>query len=60
MEVYVRGVRTKIITFLKNEAGITALEYGIMASILSVVLVGIFSNFGSTLTTLFGSIATSV
>jgi pilus assembly protein Flp/PilA len=40
--------------------GVTALEYGIIASILGLVLVGIFISFGGTLTTLFSSVSTSV
>jgi pilus assembly protein Flp/PilA len=43
-----------------DERGVTALEYGIIASILGLVLVGIFSNFGSTLSTLFGNVGTSI
>jgi Flp pilus assembly pilin Flp len=36
------------------------LEYGIIASILGLVLVGIFTSFGGTLTTLFSSVSTSI
>jgi pilus assembly protein Flp/PilA len=46
---------------LKNDRdGVTALEYGIIASILGLVLVGIFTSFGHTLTTLFSSVSTSI
>jgi pilus assembly protein Flp/PilA len=46
---------------LKNDRdGVTALEYGIIASILGLVLVGIFTSFGKTLTTLFSTVATSL
>jgi len=43
-----------------DQAGVTALEYGIIASILGLVLVTIFTNFGSTLTSLFSSVSTSI
>jgi pilus assembly protein Flp/PilA len=43
-----------------DTAGITALEYGIVASILGVALVGIFTSFGKTITTLFSSISNSL
>jgi pilus assembly protein Flp/PilA len=44
----------------RDERGVTALEYGIIASILGLVLVGIFNNFGGTLSTLFSSVGTSI
>jgi Flp pilus assembly pilin Flp len=40
--------------------GVTALEYGIVASILGLVLVGIFTSFGKTLTTLFSHVSASI
>jgi Flp pilus assembly pilin Flp len=43
-----------------DRRAVTALEYGIIASILGLVLVGIFSSFGKTLTTLFSHVATSI
>jgi pilus assembly protein Flp/PilA len=46
--------------FRSDRRGVTALEYGIIASILGLVLVGIFTNFGKTLTTLFSHVATSI
>jgi Flp pilus assembly pilin Flp len=46
---------------LSNDVrAVTALEYGIIASILGLVLVGIFNSFGGTLTNLFSSVATSI
>ncbi len=46
--------------FVADRTAITALEYGVVASILGLVLVGIFSSFGKTLTTLFSHVATSI
>ena len=43
-----------------DKNGVTALEYAIIASILGLVLVGIFMNFGGTLSTLFGGVGTSI
>ena len=46
---------------LKNDdRGVTALEYGIIASILGLVLVGIFKSFGSTLSNLFTAVGSSI
>jgi pilus assembly protein Flp/PilA len=44
----------------RDERGVTALEYGIIASILGLVLVGIFQGFGSTLSSLFNTIGSSI
>jgi Flp pilus assembly pilin Flp len=43
-----------------DRRAVTALEYGIIASILGLVLVGIFTKFGSTLNTLFSHVSTSI
>ena len=43
-----------------DRRAVTALEYGIIASILGLVLVGIFKNFGTTLTTLFTHVGSSI
>ncbi len=43
-----------------DRRAVTALEYGIIASILGLVLVTIFSTFGKTLSTLFGHVASSI
>jgi pilus assembly protein Flp/PilA len=50
----------KALTFKADRDGVTALEYGIIASILGLVLVGIFTSFGKTLTTLFSNVSTSI
>ncbi len=43
-----------------DRRAVTALEYGIIASILGLVLVTIFKNFGSTLSTLFSHVGASI
>ncbi len=52
--------RTSCALFASDHTAVTALEYGIIASILGLVLVGIFGSFGRTLTTLFSHVATSI
>ncbi len=39
--------------WLKDRAGVTALEYGILASILGLELVNVFHGLGVSLTSLF-------
>jgi len=52
---------SKILSALKNDRdGVTALEYGIIAGVLGLVLIAIFQRFGSTLSSLFSTISASV
>ncbi|WP_223479079.1 Flp family type IVb pilin [Oricola indica] len=46
--------------FLKNESGATAVEYGLIAGLISVALVAGATSVGSSLNTKFNSIGTSV
>jgi pilus assembly protein Flp/PilA len=43
--------------FSGDQEGVTALEYGIIAGVLGLVLVTIFTTFGTSLSTLFGNVA---
>ena len=45
---------------MRDRRGITALEYGIMASFFCVVLVTIFLSFGSTLKTMMSGVDSSL
>ncbi len=45
---------------LADRRAVTALEYGIIAGVLGLVLIGIFTSFGSSLTTLFNGIGASI
>jgi Flp pilus assembly pilin Flp len=46
---------------LKNDTkAVTALEYGIIAGVLGLALIAVFTSFGSTLSTLFGSIGSKI
>jgi Flp pilus assembly pilin Flp len=55
------GRALRVTASLGNDnRAVTALEYGSIASILGLVLVGIFTSFGKTLTTLFSHVSTSI
>jgi Flp pilus assembly pilin Flp len=43
-----------------DRRAVTALEYGIIAGVLGLVLITVFQAFGSTLTNLFSTIGASV
>jgi pilus assembly protein Flp/PilA len=59
-----RWVVMRIVARLRNlqndERGVTALEYGIIAGVLGLALIGIFKTFGTTLSTLFVKIGGSI
>jgi pilus assembly protein Flp/PilA len=47
----------KIVAFLKNESGATAIEYGLIAAGISVAIIAVVNGLGSTLNTKFTSIS---
>ena len=46
--------------FAKDESGATAIEYGLIAALISVVIITALTTVGSNLNTKFGSVATSL
>ena len=44
----------------KNRAGATAIEYGLIAALVSVAAVGALSQLGTSLTTMFGTVSTTL
>ena len=44
--------------FAKDESGATAIEYGLIAALISVVIIGVLSTLGTTLETKFQDIQT--
>ena len=49
-----------LMQFLKNEDGATAIEYGLIAALISVAAIGAMSALGTQLTTLFGAIQSNL
>ena len=45
---------------LRNDEGATAVEYGLMVSLIAAVIVGAVTLIGGNLTSLFNSVAASV
>ncbi|GAB3626985.1 Flp pilus assembly protein, pilin Flp [Pandoraea terrae] len=53
----VRGIRR----FSRDEAGVTALEYGILAAVVAVVIGGVFSTqMSTTVTSIFSKVSAAV
>ena len=46
--------------FLKDESGATAIEYGLIASLIAVVLITVLTTLGTSLNTKFQAIATAL
>ena len=52
---------TKFVSrFLKNESGATAIEYGLIAALIAVVVIGAVTAIGNNLSGKFNNIANSV
>lgn len=54
-------MKNAITRFIRDEEGATAIEYGVIAGLMAVLLIGIFSStttgFGGAITTMFSNIA---
>jgi pilus assembly protein Flp/PilA len=46
--------------FLRDESGATAIEYGLIAAGISVVIIAVVNGIGTKLNTSFGSISTQL
>jgi len=51
---------SKIFAFLRDESGATAIEYGLIAALISIVIIGAVRSVGTSLTATFTAIATAV
>jgi pilus assembly protein Flp/PilA len=52
---------TKFITkFVKDESGATAIEYGLIAALIAVVIIGAVQLLGGQLSTTFGAVTTGL
>jgi pilus assembly protein Flp/PilA len=45
---------------IKDESGVTAIEYGLIAALIAVVIIGAVSLLGTSLSSLFNGIAGSI
>jgi pilus assembly protein Flp/PilA len=51
---------TSVDKFLRDESGATAIEYGLIAALISVVIIGAVTIVGTQLSGVFNTIATSL
>ena len=55
-----KNLRTAVTQFLNDESGATAIEYGLIAGLISVVIAASVTTIGTDLKTIFASIATKL
>jgi pilus assembly protein Flp/PilA len=46
--------------FLKNDSGATAIEYGLIAALIAVVIIGAVTSTGGAVSSTFGTVAGSL
>ena len=46
--------------FVSDESGVTAIEYGLIAALIAVVIIGAVTTVGKNLSTTFNSVADSL
>lgn len=44
----------------RSEAGVTAIEYGLIAALIAVVIIGAVTAIGGNLSTVFGTVGTTL
>lgn len=44
-------------TFLKDDSGVTAIEYGLIAGLIAVVIIAVITTVGTDLTNLFNNVS---
>ncbi len=51
---------TLISRFMKDDSGATAIEYGLIAALVSVAAIGALTAMGNSLSTMFGTVSTAL
>ena len=50
----------KMIAFLRDEDGATAIEYGLIAALVSVAAIGALTAMGNSLSTMFNTVSSAL
>jgi pilus assembly protein Flp/PilA len=53
-------MRRRLATFVQDESGATAIEYGLLAASVSVVIITVVQGIGHNLKTVFGSVSSAL
>jgi pilus assembly protein Flp/PilA len=54
------SMKKLVASFARNESGATAIEYGLIAALISVVIIGVLATIGTELSAKFNTIATQL
>ena len=49
-----------LVRFARDESAATAIEYGLIAALIAVVIIGVLKSVGTNLSTKLGTVATSL
>jgi pilus assembly protein Flp/PilA len=60
MELIMKNAIAQIIRFARDEDGISAIEYALLASLIALAIVSTVSTLGTNMKTIFTNIAASV
>ena len=53
-------MQSLVLRFVRSESGATAIEYGLIVSLIAVTIIGAVALVGTSLSTQFNSVATSI
>ena len=53
-------MKNLITRYMKDESGATAIEYGLIAALISVVIIGVLTSVGTALNTKFTAVDTAL
>ena len=53
-------MRTLFINLIKDESGVTAIEYALIAALIAVAAIGAFTTLGTSLSNKFSNVATCI
>jgi len=53
-------MKNMLVAFSKDESGVTAIEYGLIAALIAVVIIAAVTNVGQDLVNIFNTVATSL
>jgi pilus assembly protein Flp/PilA len=53
-------MRKQVYRLLKDEAGVTAIEYGLIAALIAIVIIGALTLVGSSLQAIFSTVGSTL
>jgi pilus assembly protein Flp/PilA len=54
------SMKNLLVRFAKDDSGATAIEYGLIAALISVVIIGVLTTVGTNLSAKFQAVATAL